>query len=358
MLATFLPPPTLAPPSLAAPTNFDALRLLAVGILVVGNGLVLTGGVPPGIWGAPLQRLGLDLLFSLAGYGAAVSLGRSASPGAFLLRRLRRVGPGLVAAVFVIAFAIGPFATALPRRAYLLAMETRRFLSNAILLPQPFLPRAFEGQQWSGAAHPLLWTLTAYAIGCVAVLLVGLGRRPALGAMALAVLFAAAALAWPTVPADLPLLLRRSEFADAMPEMPFFFVGAALGFLGRRYGAALERPDVALLCFAATWIAATWLDRNTLVLLWLTLPTMLVAAGRGTLPGLPRVFRFGRPAFGMFLYGFPLQQLIVARWPGVAHPILLCLGVSFVAGVLSWFLVERPALRWRPRDAGLAEASR
>lgn len=333
----------LIPRSLS-PTNWDILRLLAVGIVVVGNGLVLTGGVPPGLWGAPMPRIGLDLLFSIAGYMSAELVRSSASPATFLLGRARRVFPALVTSVVLTAFMLGPFATTLPHRVFLLAVETRRYLYNIILMPQPFLPRTFEGQQWSGATNPILWTLDAYAVGCVAVLMLSRQRRAALGALALAAVFAILALIWPTTPQALPHLLQRSEFADAMPEMPFFFVAAALSFLGRPH---LWRADLAMFCFAVTWIVATWVDRNTIVLLWLTLPYMAICFGRMTLPGLTRVWRFGNPSYGAFLYAFPLQQFIVSRWPEVKHPILICLAASAVLGLLSWHLVEYPALRWR-----------
>ena len=331
-------------PRSQAPTNWDVLRLLAVGIVVAGNGLVLTGGVPPGLWGAPMPRIGLDLLFTVAGYMSAELAARSPSPGLFLLGRARRVFPALATSVVLTAFILGPFASTLPHRVFLLAVETRRYLYNIVLMPQPFLPRAFEGQQWSGATNPLLWTLDAYAVGCVAVFLLSRQRRPAAGAMLLAVAFAILALIWPTTPQSLPPLLRRSEFADAMPEMPFFFVAAALSFLARPH---LWRADMAMLCFAVTWIVATWVDRDTIVLLWLTLPYMAICFGRMTLPGLARVWRFGNPSYGMFLYAFPLQQFIVSRWPAAEHPILICLAASAVLGLLSWHLVEYPALRWR-----------
>lgn len=313
-------------------TNFDALRLLAVGIVVVGNGLVLTGGVPPGLWGAPLPRIGLDLLFAIGGFLAVASVACSATPLTFMLGRLRRVFPALATSVVVTALVIGPLATTLPRRAYLLAVETRRYLYNAVLLPRLFLPRTFEGQQWSGAANPMLWTVGAYVGGCVVVLLLfRLDRRWRAPAA-----FACAALL------GLSYVVHPPAMVGTQTEMPFFFVGAALALLEQR---TLWRADGAMLCFALTWIVATWSGEWTIVAEWVTLPYMAACFGRMALPGLAAVGRIGNPSFGMYLYAFPLQQLIVARLPGVAHPILLCLAGSALLGMLSWHLIERPAIR-------------
>ena len=313
-------------------TNFDALRLLAVGLVVVGNGLVLTGGVPPGLWGAPLPRIGLDFLFAIGGFLAVASVGRSASSLTFVLARIRRVFPALVTSVVLTAFVIGPLATTLPRRAYLLAVETRRYLYNAVLLPRLFLPRTFEGQQWSGAANPTLWTLGAYLGGCGVVLLLSRLDRSWRGPAA----FICAALL------GLSYIVHPPDMVGTQTEMPFFFVGAALGFAEQR---TLWRADLAMLCFAGTWIVATWVGEWTIVVEWLTVPYMAACFGRMALPGLASVGWIGNPSFGLYLYAFPLQQLIVARWPAVAHPILLCLAGATVLGLLSWHLVERPALR-------------
>lgn len=313
-------------------SNFDVLRLIAVGIVVVGNGLVLTGGVPPGVWGAPLPRIGLDLLFAISGYLATESAGRSPSAVGFVVGRVRRVFPALALSVLLTAVVIGPLATTLPPRAYLLAIETRHYLYNALLLPHMFLPQTFVGQQWSGAANPMLWTLSLYGAGCIVLLVISQFRR----AWQIALLC--------SVACGLPRILQRPEFANALLELPFFFVGAALSFAGRRQGEALWRADLAMACFALTWIVATWVGEWTIVVEWLTLPYMAVCFGRMTLPGLSSMRWIGNPSFGIYLYGFPLQQLIVARLPGAEHPILLCLAGAAGLGLLSWYAVERPAI--------------
>lgn len=313
----------------------------------MGNGLVLTGGAPPGLWGAPLPRIGLDLLFAIGGYLVAESAGRRESVRGFVLGRVMRVFPALAVSVILTASVLGPLATTLPLREYLLATGTRTYLLNAVLFPHPFLPHVFEGQQWSGAANPMLWTLGAYAFGCVAILLLDRIGYATSGALVLAVVLAGAALAWPASPLDLPRLLRRPEIADAMPELPFFFVAAALSFAGRRWNATMWRADMLVLAFTITWITASWVGPNTIVLLWITLPYMVVCFGRMALPGLATAMRVGKPGYGYYLYAFPLQQFIVERWPGLEHPVVLCQIGAIGLGFLSWHLVERPALGWR-----------
>lgn len=334
-------------------SNFPALCVLAVGIVVYGNGLVLTSAAPSALWGAPLPRIGLDMLFAIVGYGAAEAWLRSGRVAPYLARWAVRAFPALVVCVLVTVFVIGPLATKLPLRAYLLDGMTRRYLGNMVLLPQLWLPRVFEGQQWVGTVNPMLWTLGPGLLGVAAVPLFGRmapgWRVAALGACAVAC--AGLSLAWPVLLPHLPGALARQVVPDALVEAPFFLVGAALRFGTERFGAeragaGLWRADLAMLCFAANWVMATWLGDWTIVLEWLTVPYMVLCFGRMAMPGLGRFGALGNPAFGLFLYAFPLQQLVVARMPGATYPILACFLLAVPAGYVSWHLVERPALRW------------
>ena len=45
---------------------------------------------------------------------------------------------------------------------------------------------------------------------------------------------------------------QRPEIANALLEVPVFFVGAALSLAGRRAGEALWPADSAMACFALT----------------------------------------------------------------------------------------------------------
>lgn len=328
--------------------NFDALRLLAAGIVVYGNGLVLTSAAPSALWGAPLPRIGLDLLFAIAGYLAVGSWSRSGRILPYLAGRVLRVFPALVACVLVTVFVIGPLATKLPLRAYLLDGMTRRFLGNMLLIPQLWLPRVFEGQQWVGTVNPMLWTLAPGLLGAAAIPL--FGRLPpgtrAPAALACAAACAALSLLWPALLPHLPRLLVRPVLPEALVEAPFFLVGAALGFAGQRWGERVWRADLAMLCFAANWVTATWLGDWTLVLEWLTVPYMALCFGRMSLPVLGRFGALGNPSFGLYLYAFPIQQLLVQRMPDTPYPILACFLLALPAGFLSWHLVERPASRW------------
>ena len=336
-------------------SNFTALRLFAVVLVIYGNGLVLTGAPASGLWGAPFPRIGLDLLFAVSGYLAAGSWDRLPRLAPYLTKRALRLFPGLAACVLATILVIGPLATRLSLKDYLLDAHTRQYLGNILLVQQLWLPGVFEGQPWVGTVNPMLWTLVPGAACCLLVPLLGqapLRFRAGVTAGSAAI-FAVAAFVMQMEDVKPPPLLFRVSLVDMLTEIPFFLLGAWLAMLEQRRGESLWRPDLAMLCFAANWGVASWLGSWTIVLEWLTLPYMAVCFGRMHMPLLRRLAPLGNPSFGFFLYAFPIQQLIVARLPGNPHPILLCMALALGAGLLSWRLVERPALLWfaglRPR---------
>jgi peptidoglycan/LPS O-acetylase OafA/YrhL len=194
--------------------------------------------------------------------------------------------------------------------------------------------------------NPMLWTLVPGLLLSLGVPL--LGRAPArlrsAAAASCAVAFAAAALVLAGAELQPPVLLLRINLLDMLTEAPFFLFGAALAWFEQQAGERLWRADLALLCFAANWVVASWLGGWDIVLEWVTLPYMAACFGRSSVPGLAWLRPLGNPSFGMFLFGFPLQQLIVEYWPADPHPILTCIGLAVPIGLLSWHLVERPAL--------------
>jgi peptidoglycan/LPS O-acetylase OafA/YrhL len=59
-----------------------------------------------------------------------------------------------------------------------------------------------------------------------------------------------------------------------------------------------------------------------------------------------RVHRFGDPSYGIYLYAFPVQQLLVlAGIRGAWSLFLAATPITIVLGYASWNMIERPAMR-------------
>jgi peptidoglycan/LPS O-acetylase OafA/YrhL len=65
--------------------------------------------------------------------------------------------------------------------------------------------------------------------------------------------------------------------------------------------------------------------------------------------------KHGDFSYGMYLYAFPIQQLLVMSCSGSMNPyalFALAWPLSIVAGMFSWYFVERPFLRRTRSEKG------
>lgn len=324
--------------------NFNALQIFSVLIVIYGNGFILTGGPAPGLWSEPFAFVGQHLLFAISGFLLAGSWQRDAGWRRYIVRRALRLLPGLTVCVLFTVLVIGPLATRLSLRFYLLNGQTFRYLGNILLLQQRTLPLVFEGQQWSGSVNPMLWTLLGGTIlaACVpgAACLVRHSRPTTLLAASIALGGLGQLLA--NFPDGHWFQFLHLDIRLILAEAPFFFGGMSWRYLDHVDRTPFS-ADLAMLCFLANWFVASWWSDWALPVLWITIPYMVACFGRQSAPllrSLPNV------SYGMYLTAFPMQQLIVSRLPKLPHPIVTCTLTAVLLGSLSWFLVERPALRY------------
>ena len=327
--------------------NFDALRIMAALMVIHGHGWDLTGGPASGLWGVPFARAGLDVFFSISGYLVTGSWERTPRFGAFLAKRAWRIFPGLATCVTATIVAVGFLATTQPAGAYFTCAATYGYLSNIALYQHLWLPGAFKGQRELGAVNGSLWSLLpeflCYLTVPVFALLRGKARLWALAVGAALSggigLYMFEAYGGPAV------VVYHMDVKYALVEMPFFFMGGLFALAERRF-AGLWRADLALLFFVANYSVSSWFDWWNIPLEWFTMPYMVIAFGRMGLPLLRRAGRFGDISYGLYLYAYPIQQLVLARMPGDPYPVLTCVALTIPAAFLSWHLIERPALRW------------
>jgi len=73
---------------------------------------------------------------------------------------------------------------------------------------------------------------------------------------------------------------------------------------------------------------------------------------------LHRFARYGDFSYGLYLYAYPIQQVLVSVFPGKPVSIFLAaVPLSFGAAWLSWHLVEKPCLKLKWRGASQAPAA-
>lgn len=338
--------------------NFNIVRiLLAWGVLFQHS--YPFSGTPTVSWfdrniGINLGVYAVNLFFFVSGLLVSQSLARRGSLRDFLRARVARIVPALCLVVGISVFALGPWFTQLSLPQYFSDESTWEYLYRNIFLihTEYLLPGVFQDNPHSPSINGSLWSLRYEMKMYLLLALLGFlgvlaqGRRFAL--------FSACYLGWYAFVMVNPD--AREVDGDLIRTSLYFYLGCLssvmyrhlpirlavvvlLGLLaGVLWNTALHQLSLALaLCFALLWVA--------------------------TVPGgwLRKYNKVGDYSYGVYLFGCPVQQSLVALFPAIGFWGMLggATVVSLLFALLSWHWVERPCLEWvksRHRRAAARDA--
>ncbi|WP_374604052.1 acyltransferase family protein [Arenimonas sp.] len=282
--------------------------------------------------------LAVYVFFTLSGFLLMLSMQRHPGFLRYAWHRFLRIFPAYWVMLLTTVLLLGPVATTLATGDYFSHGDTWRHLREN-LLPLSFnwqLPGVFEANPLPGVINGSLWSLGLelrwYAYLGLLLLLGAVARRPVFTAIALAFV-GFAAWEW-TIGKPDPLHYRALSVT---------FMLAALVAQWR------DRLPLSTPLLLATMGAAALLHESR----WFgPLATLAVIYGVLVITYRLPVWRWSASrdySYGLFLYGFPVQQALLAAWPSVP-PLALFACATLLAALLaalSWHLVERPALGFK-----------
>lgn len=288
-----------------------------------------------------MPPLGIYILLAVSGYLLVGSWERRPRLVPYATARILRIMPSLFIVVVVTVFVLGPLLSTLSGQDYFGSALTWDYLGNVVFRLRYFLPGVFADNPYPDAVNGSLWSLPAqFAVAFFVPLLALVPWRAARGTLWLVLAVASAAAS------QLPQLALFDVWGSSPPDVlrvwPAFFVAAAIrelaGTLRPRWGIAAVLVLVPLHLFAPAAVLAA--D-------WIVVPVAVVALGSVALPVVSQAGRFGNPAFGAYLTGFPIQQSIVAVF-GTEHALLSVLASIALALGFGYALnrgVEQPLVR-------------
>jgi len=329
------------------------VRIVAALIVIFAHSFAVAAGLPDPTWhvrGVTINfgSAAVSTFFVISGYLVVASWIRDPSAIRFTVRRVARLWPGLLVMLLVTTWILGPAVTSLPPARYLTDPGTVRYLlGNPLLLPVWDLPGVFK-TGFAPGVNGSIWTLpievAAYASLLVfGPLLVTSGRRRLTVGVALATgVVAATLVARAALPAA---MLDGLQYLLHQGFLLFFLVGGLL-YLGR------HRVPMSWALFTVAMIGlvvalATGLGPPVFVLL--SYGVIFLSTRRAA--GLRRITRLGDPSYGIYIYSYPIQQLLVHLRIAPTWWILFIEAslASIVLGYLSWHLVEHRALGFARR---------
>ncbi len=325
--------------------NFNLLRMIAATVVLVSHAWPLTMGmhaVEPlyNLTGYKLGTTAVSVFFAISGFFITRSFANRASIADFALARVARIYPGLIAVLLLTMLVLGPIFTTLPLGAYFGDLHSWAYVPVNMTLRKMMwgLPGVFTGNPYGHAINGSLWTLY-WEVCCyglvVAAGLTGLSR-PAFMPLILAVAIGATFL----VPQAEAGSLLRSAATLSLP----FAVGAA-AYVYRRWVPvsgllALLLFGLAVLAFGGAFYPMMHAIAVAYAALWL---------GFADIPWIKAYNRFGDFSYGMYIYAFPVEQALMASFPGFRPGLLILTSfpLTLLLAIASWTWIESPALAHR-----------
>lgn len=343
---------TVGRPSIRRENNLNLLRLIAASAVLFSHAFDFHGEHDwfHSYFGYSGGWLAVSLFFSMSGYLIYNSIMNSRDVRNFLVARCLRIFPGLIVMLFVTTVLLGLFLSMVPKGEFFSRLQTWKYLiGNSVLyVPQYFLPGVFQENLYKGVVNGSLWTLrfefTCYILTLL-LFVSGLYRsnKGFVISAAAIVLAYVAYIAYGVAAGKQAVVLFDGNSLSKFHRLYFAF------FLGVLYAKWEQSISINLLTVALAWIACFLLHSTLLTSTLLILATFLsafwVAGLRGSIFATAR--KIPDVSYGIYIYAFPIQQVLAQFFPQW-HPMTnasLGLVLTIIPATLSWYLVEKPALK-------------
>jgi len=331
---------------------FTPLRLVFASLVVLGHayaiGLRDASAEPHMLYHYTFSYLAVNLFFIASGFLVTKSMVYRGDTPSFISARALRIFPALIIHVLFVMIIIGPLATKAPLKEffsdpnwYLQPLKVLTFIDTDMVMP-----RMFETNGEPLGSAPL-WTLRfeiiAY-IGTLLVFLLGLLRKKWM---------VLSQFILPSIGWIIGSYFGWFETLPATIENLFRF-GIAYG-LGAAIYAYRDRVTFSWLTLGAL-VVASYVLRETPVIEVVTNVLLAWVIFRVAYMKAPRfewLQRIPDLSYGIYIYHWCILQLLFYWLPNLNVVELFALTFPLTVGLaaLSWYIVEKPALRSKKRFA-------
>lgn len=324
--------------------SFDFLRLIAAVLVVYSHSFALTGHPEPAIGGVTLGQLGLWIFFIISGYFISASWDQYPRFNVFFAKRILRIFPGLIVAILITIFVCGIFYSSLPFIQYITNPSTLSYLNNILLMnPVYALPGVFLKNIYPSAVNGSIWTLYYEFTMYGAVALLGIfGIYKKISALKIwSVLFAL----------ELIMIIFGTQYFNFSIFYLNFSLLITLGLLFFT-GVVFYKEEKRIkqnrywgvISFMVFIVLSTISPNLTNIYASILLGYAIFSLGRENY--MSWISKYGDFSYGIYIYSFPIQQMIVASTKSQSAPrvFLLSIVLSIVIAAMSWHLVESKAL--------------
>lgn len=345
--------------------NFDFIRFLAASFVLVTHAYALKGIddgkdflgqlIGPAF---PFSFFGVRIFFLISGFLILQSFERKKSYLDYFWKRLLRIIPGLFVLVIFMIFVFGPLFSVYSIKDYFTNTQTYQMLwSVTIYRLNGFLPGVFVENN-EVVLLGSLWTLPYEFSMYIGVMILGAVKLLDKKSFNFAIWIFSIVICvfYPTYfepiisPWYIPFL--RLKLWSVIEFSCFFLGGMLVHQFRERISFKFSIFLVILLVFAAN----VYFENQLVVRVMIYSLLPYVVFYLGNLKGWLNYFgRYGDFSYGIYIYGFPIQQMLVfltRNETSVFHIQVLSFVIVLPLSVLSWHLVEKQMLKFKNKFSG------
>jgi peptidoglycan/LPS O-acetylase OafA/YrhL len=317
--------------------NFDFIRSIAAVMVIFSHSFTLALGDNRNEWLSVLTHkqvtfgtIAVSIFFVVSGYLITQSYDKSKNIIKFIKARALRIIPALIAVVIMSTFILGPFITKLSMYQYFTCKETYGYLRAIFIFKMPYtLPGVFCDNPYPNAVNGSLWTLVTEA-KCY-IITGGLGALKLLRKQVILIIFIGI------------YLLMFFNYSYSLYLFTCFFIGSLLYM----YREKIRICNLYLILSIIFLIIGGMFGFLKLIFPLFGGYLVIDLAFNQKL-NLHNFSKYGDFSYGLYIYAFPIQQLIVyiSKYNINTYLLfLIALPIILIFSVLSWFIIEKPCLK-------------
>lgn len=330
--------------------NFDWLRLLAAITVIYGHAFPLTNTPSLLVLDNSIQATAVKVFFVISGYLICMSWLSDPCPHRYITKRILRIIPGLTVVVVFAAVIIGPIFTTISISRYFSNESFFSYFKNIILFPIYNLPGVFYYLPYKIAVNGSLWSLPVeFFMYLILPVLLTISKLKRLNLILPILTLLSCILSLICLRSSIyhipRIIVYGSSLRSALDVSPYFLIGATYAFLNLKKYLNLEVSLIAVCTLALLQPTTIWLSE---LALYCILPYALLSFAVAGDQLFSMVGKYGDFSYGLYLYGFLTEQIFNQLFHGILTPFqdaIYSLPVAFLFAVLSWFIIEKPALQ-------------
>ena len=288
------------------------------------------------------------IFFTFSGYFIAKSLIKNGDKN-YISKRLKRIIPELLIVVLFTIFVIGPVYTNLPLVKYFTNLNTYKYLLNAFMIPIHSLPGVFSNNIYGSTINGALWTLSVEFLCYIYLLIVykmKLLNEKRINMVYICSIFLG--LFGLVFISFVSKYMNVELLKSAIRPFLVFITASFIGVKNKKIDVRLF--IVSLFVLLCSILSSNYYLINASYIVFLPISVIYIS-NEVSLNGSKPIKFLGEISYPVYLFGFAVQQCIVASFGGSMSPYLNFVISTIISIILGGLLnclmtVLRKKYKW------------